>query len=420
MRATAFAKRRASANRLRQESRVPDTNAPTAPQWSAGSGPVALAFTADDETAGAVRRCFTDLALIDARVERAGIEAATGMLARAHSPRILIVDISGEKDPLPKLHRLADVCDPATSVMVVGDRNDVVLYRDLKRLGVAEYFFKPLVPELLERALQSAFAGTVEAPPGRTGKLVVVFGVRGGVGSSTIAVNAAWHLAEELKRHVALLDLDLQGGDVALQLDVEPSHALREALEHPERVDDLLLARAFTKVTERLGVLASLESFREPLIVDDDAALKLIAKLQLRHRYVFVDVPHWAGTRLQRLMNEASMLILVGDASLASAREMARWREQVQSARPDHSIWQILNKAGGPGALPEADFARAIGEPPDAVVRFDSDVAKAGNLGHPALPRSRTLAHGLAPLFKSLAGEAEHEHPSLLARLFQS
>lgn len=398
----------------------PDTNTSSDTPQSVDTGRLALAFVSDDETAAAVRKCFIDLSLIAAHVERAGIDTAIGVLGKVHSPRILIVDITGLDDPLAQLRRLAEVCDPSTTVMVIGEHNDVVLYRSLKNLGVAEYFFKPVVPELLERSCQAAIGGARESATTHTGKLVTVFGVRGGVGTSTIIVNTAWYLAEALKRHVALLDLDLQSGDAALQLDVEPGHALREALEHPERVDDLLLARAVTKVTDRLGVLASLEPIKDPLLANEDAALQLIARLQARHRYVFVDVPHWAGPRLPKLLEQSSIVLLVADASLASAREMVRWRELVKSTGPDHAVWQILNKAGAPGALSESDFERATGEPPDVVVHFDSEIAKAANLGHPALPKCRSLMHGLAPLFRSLAGEAEQKHQSFLARLLQS
>ena len=398
----------------------PDTNGTADTPTNADAGRIALAFVADDETAVAVRKCFTDLSLIAAHVERANIDMAAAVLGRTHSPKILIVDITGLDDPLARLRKLAEVCDPSTTVLVIGERNDIVLYRSLKEIGIGEYFFKPIVPELLERACRTAIAGGGEAAGSHTGKLVVVFGVRGGVGSSTIAVNTAWYLAEELKRHVALLDLDLQSGDAALQLDVEPGHALLEALEHPERVDDLLLARAVTKVTDRLSVLASLEPIKDVIQADEGAALQLIARLQARHRYVFVDVPHWAGARMHKLLDQSSVLLLVGDPSLVAAREMARWREIVRSTGPDHSVWQILNKAGAPGTLPEDDFSRALGEPLDVVVRFDAEIAKATNLGHPALPKCRSLLHDLAPLFKSLAGEAEHARPSLFARLFQS
>lgn len=396
----------------------PDAKAEPALQWSAGTGPVAVAYIGDDDTAEVVRKCFGSLSLIETRIERANIDAATRALEGGRSPRILIVDISGLADPMQKLRRMAEFCDPATAVLAIGDRNDIVLYRSLKTLGIVEYFFKPVVPALLARTCQTVLHGAEEPAASRSGKLVVVMGVRGGVGASTVAVNAAWHLAEELRRHVALLDLDLEGGDAALQLNVNPGRALRDALEHPERLDDLLLDRAVARVSEHLGVLASLEPFKDPAVANEKAVLPLLAKLRDRFRYVFVDLPHWAGLNFPNMLNDANFLLLVGDLSLASARDMVRWREQVAPTTAEHAVWQVLNKAGAQGGLSDAECAEAVGQEFDAVIGFDQHVAKAANLGHPAVAKHRALAHALAPLFRSLAGETEVEAPSLMARIF--
>lgn len=398
---------------------TPDAKTASAAKWKPGTGPVARAFVGDDETGAAIAKCFGDLKLIDAKVERADIDTAIAALADSRSPRLLVVDIAGLDDPIPKLRRLAEYCDPATAVLAIGERNDIALYRSLKGLGVAEYLFKPIAPDLLARACHGILAGTDEPASAHLGKLVVVFGVRGGVGATTIAVNLGWHLAEGLDRHVALLDLDLEGGDVALQLDVQPGHALREALEHPERLDELMLERAIARATDRLGVLAALEPLRDPLLAQEAAVLPLIEKLRQRFRYVVVDLPHWAGPGFPRLLNEANMLLLVGDPSLASIRDLMRWREEVAPAGPDRSLWQVLNKLGAPGGLAEAAWREAFAREPDAVIRFDSHVAHAGNAGHPAVAKSRALAQGLTPLFKSLAGVSDH-HPSLFERLFGS
>ena len=57
-----------------------------------------------------------------------------------------------------------------------------------------------------------------------------------------VAVNFAWLLAHEQKRRRRCIDLDLQHGTLALALDLEPTRGLREALEHPERIDSLFIA----------------------------------------------------------------------------------------------------------------------------------------------------------------------------------
>ena len=64
-------------------------------------------------------------------------------------------------------------------------------------------------------------------------KRVVVLGVRGGVGASTVAVNLAWLFSDQYNMNTALIDLDLEFGTIALSLDLEPTRGLREALENP-------------------------------------------------------------------------------------------------------------------------------------------------------------------------------------------
>ena len=81
-----------------------------------------------------------------------------------HSPRrrrrvCSIVDLSGVEDPLARIDELAARCEPDVSVVAVGDRNDIILYRHLKNAGVAEYYFKPLVRDLVKRTCSSVLSG---------------------------------------------------------------------------------------------------------------------------------------------------------------------------------------------------------------------------------------------------------------------
>ena len=72
---------------------------------------------------------------------------------KQRSPHLLLVDISGIDLPLSQIHTLADVCEPGTTVVAIGDHNDVGLYRDLIDAGVSHYIVKPLTRELLTKAL---------------------------------------------------------------------------------------------------------------------------------------------------------------------------------------------------------------------------------------------------------------------------
>jgi pilus assembly protein CpaE len=386
----------------------------------AETGQSAIAVLRDKETENAVKAYFSERGVNDARLVRGGIGHATELLSRERSPRLLIVDVSGEIDPVSELRRLAEFCDPSSCVVAVGDRNDVAVYRGLKDIGVSDYFYKPLAFELLAQACDPVLTRKPHSSSLHTGRVVIVFGVRGGVGTTTVAVNTAWHLAEALKRRVVLLDLDLQGGDAALHLDAKPSGSLSEVLCNPDRLDQVLIERAVTRLSDRLDLLASLEPLSKAGMPEEEAVLSIIDKLRERYRYVVVDLPFWIGSRYERLRHLPATLILVSDETLASARDTLRWREQVAGAQSDatSSILILLNKAHAAGALTDTEFENALGQKPDLVVPFEPEIAQAANLGLPAIARSDALRRALAGLFARFSGESGEVQGSLLRRVF--
>jgi len=396
-----------------------DTLAPS-PKIAGRAGSYsAQVFVPDAESAATVRQALSNLGVADTDFVSGNVDTATERLSRQLSPRLLIVDVSGLNNPVQAINALAEVCEPNTGVIVIGDRNDIVLYRDLKQAGVFEYFFKPLVGTLVTRACSAVLTGTVETrTPARTGKVVFVLGVRAGVGATTIAVNTAWHLAEARQRWVMLLDLDMQTGDAALQLDAAPSHALREAFEHPERVDNLFIERAAIHIDQRIDILASLEPIGDVVEINDGTFRSLLDKLLTRYRFIFVDLPPTVAMRLAQSLELPSTCVLVGNGTLASARDVARWRQWIGSNTPDRTTIHVLNQHGAPGSLPDAEFARIAGRAPDVVIPYEKEIAIANTLGIKGAQQSPALKRGLAPLVRHLSGEDVATQRSLLRRLF--
>ncbi|HZP69410.1 MAG TPA: cellulose synthase operon protein YhjQ/BcsQ [Pseudolabrys sp.] len=379
----------------------------------------AQAFIADQDSEGIVRQCLGAIGIHDAEYVKGNIDTAIAALSEHSSPKLLIVDISGIEDPISRINAMANVCEPNTGVIVVGDRNDITLYRTLKRAGIVDYFFKPLVGDLFARACNNVLTGTVESEQARGGKLVFVLGVRGGVGATTIAVNSAWHLAEKRQRWVMLLDLDLYYGDAALQLGVTPSHALREAFEHPERVDKLFLERAVIPVQRRIDLLSSLEPLNSVTTFDDSAVLSLLNNLSSRYRYIFVDMPAEVAIHFPQILHLPSTCLLVSNGTLVSAREVARWRELIGPDTPDRTTLHILNHGGAPGSLPQAEFTRAAGKAPDVVIPFDRDFGTAAILGIKGTQKSGLLRRGLAPVVRHLSGDPVDVPHSMFSRFFR-
>ncbi len=393
---------------------APSTPAPTA---AGTSTPVAVAYLLDADSEGVVRGCFANLGFANYDVMRGSIENAIEELPRRGWPRFLIVDISGIGDPLPRISRLAEVCDLETEVVVVGEPNDIVLYRNLKASGVAEYFYKPLISSVISHALGEIATGNSNPQPARSGKLVFVLGVRGGVGVTTIATNLAWYFAEVRERPVLLLDLDLYSGDAALQLDAQPSHALREGLEDPKRIDELFLERGVAMVTSRLGLLSGMESLSTRVALNEDAVMQLLQQILGHYRYVLVDVPGEVAMSLPALLHRPSTLLLVSDGGLTCTREVARWREFLGPNTPDRTLLHVLNKAHAAGALPEEEMLRVI-PAPDVSIRWDREIMSASALGTKAMQECHALHEGITALSRLLSGTAAVADRSLWKRMF--
>lgn len=379
----------------------------------------ALVFVSDRDSEGVLRRALSDIGVARAEFTLGNVNTAIGQLAHRPSPRLLVADITGVEDPAARTDALAAVCEPETGVVLVGDTNDIRLYRDLKAVGVVEYFFKPLATDPLKRSFNSVFAGAADVPSSRTGKLVISLGVRGGAGATMIAATAAWHLAEMLQRRVMLVDLDLQFGDAALQFDAAPSHALAEALQHPERVNSLFLERGVIHVTERLGLLASLESIGETTIPDETAILSLIDTLLRRYRYVFIDLPTVLAPVLMRVLHLPGTLLFVSTGSLVSARDAGRWRDAIGTNSAERTVMHILNKGGAPDSLATEEFVRVSGHALDMIIPYSREVGIASNMGIRSVHKCAAIQRELAPLLRHLAGEPAGEtKPSLMHRIF--
>jgi pilus assembly protein CpaE len=368
-------------------------------------GQEARVFARDQASLQIIKGALADIGIKDPLCQLGDVATACAVLAKTSSPRLLIVDISATDDPFPRLSELANICDPDVNVVAFGERNDIVLYRDLKNMGVTEYFVKPLVKGVVTRICRNVLNPGLEQPKMRTGKLILVVGVRGGVGATTIATHTAWHLSGTGRRRVVLLDLDLKHGDTSLQFDIAPSNALYEAMEFPDRVDQLFLDRAVQPVSDRLHVLASLAPLTQSPPVTAENVASLLQKLAAQYRYVVVDLPKHLAAEVIHSTLLPRVCLLVSSASLTSARDVARWREQIGTNILERSTMHVLNRTEPSGGLPDKEFIRAAGQPADVSIAYHRDLAEAATLGIRGTTNCTGFIRSLQNVLNPLTGE---------------
>ncbi|MBN9553133.1 MAG: CtpF protein, partial [Alphaproteobacteria bacterium] len=222
------------------------------------------AFCEFPDSGAALQRAGADRRLAKAHltVQLGGIAAAIEFYHGQVTPNLLIVEtrLSGQA-ALDELDRLAEVCDPATKVVVIGRVNDVELYRDLMRRGASEYLVAPVSPLQVIEVISGLYLDPAAKP---VGKVIAFVGARGGAGASTIAHNVGWYIAEELAINTTIVDFDLPFGTVGLDFNDEAGQGIADALSAPERLDDVLLDRLLIKRGEHLSL------FTAPAMLDRD------------------------------------------------------------------------------------------------------------------------------------------------------
>jgi len=336
--------------------------------------PAFLAFVSDGETETLLRECVSELVPGNGSIMRGGIAKAVTHLGQHRSPQILIVDISGVELPISRVNELADVCEPGVAVIAIGNRDEIGLYRELLRAGVTDYVVKPLNPRLLAKALTDGRVRPSEASPihKKLGTLVAFVGARGGVGTTTLAVNTAWHLAHRQTRRVALVDLDLQNGDCALALEIKATSGLSEALANPLRIDNTLLERVMSPVGERLFVLSSEEPLHEDLHFTAVAVETLVSVLREQFHYVILDVPRIPAAPYRRALEIADCRIVVADQTLRSVRDTVRLRAVLGDGDGKRRNLLVVNRhgEGGRHAVTLQEMQQVLEVKPNSVIPF--------------------------------------------------
>jgi len=371
-----------------------------------------MAFVSDEASVATVRAWAERQGFPPESVQTGGVDFFTTMLESDAPPKLAFVDIDNQEHPDKAVSRLAGVCGAGTHLVAIGSANDVNMYRSMLTAGMAEYLVKPLTPEALTQALlvASRGRGAIEGP--KEAKGVIVLGLRGGAGASTVAINTSWLIAHEMKLKCALVDLDLQFGTSALALDIEPGHGFREVVNSPQRVDSLMVSGAVVNESDHFAVLSAEESIDEPVHVDHSAVAMLIKELRNTYRMVIVDMPRHLIPTQKRLFAMAHEIVLVTDMTLSGIRDTLRVRTALKSLGITARVTLVATRVGPQhaGAVDEATFTKGAQAKIDFFLPDDpKNVVAASNAGKTlgAIAKGAPLTKNIFQLAQYLVGTAD-------------
>lgn len=382
--------------------------APVAPLPTADMGPemreegerplpqIAIhAFCDRQETAGCIHEMTRDWRMrrTNSKIYMGGLSAAIDYYHKENTPGLVIIE-SGMRgaELFNQLEQLASVCDEGTKVVIIGAANDIRLYRQLMDKGVSDYLVPPLHPLNIIRSLSDLYSDP-ESP--FTGRAVAFFGSKGGVGSSTLAHNIAYTLAERMMQETALIDLDSSWGTTALDFAYDSASGLEEALAEPDRLDDTLLDRIMVRHTERLSLLPTSSSLNSKPVFNSDAYEAVVAAVRSVSPLALLDVPHIWADWTTNILTTVDDVVITTVPDLANLRNTKNLVDFLKAQRPnDGEPILVLNQTGRckskDDEISVENFAGAVGLEPALVIGFDPDTfSRACNEGK-MLPEMKT------------------------------
>jgi pilus assembly protein CpaE len=328
---------------------------------------------------------------------------------------IAIIDVRGSSVIPPAIHGVRRNF-PQTTIVLVVSTLDSALLLEAMRAGVNEVIAHPADAGELQKVMQRVAGTNSGSEPGNVHGFV---GAKGGVGTTTIAVNIATALGSlSAPGRTLLVDFHRTGGDAALFTGVEPRFSIIDALENTHRLDEVFFKTLVVPIAPGTDLLASPErlvrgSFERHQIQ------QVIAFAASIYRHTVLDVPRFDTSVLEAL-EHVSNLYVVANQELATVRSANRLFTTMRERYGTDKVKLVLSRSDGAAEISHADVEKAAGG--RVAYTFPSNYRVALQAVHKGRPLALENHNNLSAAFKGfahvLAGSRSEKKPARPAGLF--
>jgi len=242
-------------------------------------------------------------------------------------PEVVFLDLARDPEPYfqlgAQIHRTRPACTLVACSSVVPPNHQLLL--EAMRSGVQDFLPKPVDPRSLKEIL-SRFSKDLEGNSDRTSldRLIVVMGSKGGVGTTTVAVNIGVQLATYARKHVALLDFANPLGNVHLLLDLHPKFTVRDAVDSLDRLDSHFFAGLMTRHKTKLEVLGGATQPEEWQTIPVPMLDRVVNVAQNNFDMVLVDMGSQFSSEWSSILRMARMILIVAEANVPALWTLER------------------------------------------------------------------------------------------------
>jgi pilus assembly protein CpaE len=338
----------------------------------------------------AVKRLLLASTLMTAGESVLGTEAVA--MAREIQPDVILVAV---EEPVARGLRTIEalrVVVPNTPVVAMSTLTGYDYLRQAMLAGARDYLLRPVDAEELEKTITDVYdverkrtalnEHVIES--GHVGEIIAVFGAKGGIGRTTLATNLAVALALNYKQRVALVDLDLQLGDVALMLDILPERTISDLVPIIDKLDPELLLGFLSVHASGLKVLPAPVRPEDGEKVTTAHIKKILEVLAHTYDFVVVDTPRQLNDNVIATLDLSTMVCLVASNQLTCLKSTKLCLGMLKNWRyTNDKVKLIMNQAHNGSSLPMGDAETAIDYPIFWKVPYDGHLVASSQWGKP-------------------------------------
>jgi pilus assembly protein CpaE len=313
---------------------------------------------------------------------------------------------------------------PRLSIVAALGESGIATLRAALEAGAGDIIALPLTQQEVQKTfikLRQSKARDAQAR-GVSGEIITVYGARGGLGTTTTAVNLAVQLAAMTSTSVALADLDLQRGDVATFLNLSHIESIASIASSSGDVDEIFLHGTLTRHASGISILPAPQQIEEADTVGHDEVKLALRLLRSQFRHTVVDTPRTISGSAVAAFELADHILLITDLSIPSVRASRRFLDLLERLNVGTSRVELVITELVRGPVDLKDVTRSLGkEPLVTLPRDDAGASQAMNSGSPLNGgKPAGLAAAVSALAARLAGVQQQPagRGSFLRRMF--
>lgn len=274
---------------------------------------------------------------------------------------IVIMDISEEFDGLEEIAGSLKLCTSKIIITSVNYSTNTII--KALRMGAKEFLPKPVLKEDLIRIL-SMFSSLTPEDETSQSKIITVYSNKGGIGKTTIAVNLASELAKVTGDKVALVDLNLQLGDISTFLNINPPFDVSYVIKRLINKEENIFIKGFEKYKDSsLYILSDPSYIEQSESITTQQITELFAALKKVFPYIVVDMSSSIDPISLKILDSSDWILFTTIVNIPAIRNAQRCLNLFRSRKyPADKVKIVINRHMENDEIKVEDIENTLGE----------------------------------------------------------